>query len=96
MIDCCVLYCARITRITDVILQVPEHVLDEKIDLLNLAMTGKELEILRWYDIAPHVKDAQTLDTSFVWIFQGIVAAMIFSGIASTILVSIIQDEAEN
>ena len=82
-------------RITDVVAQVPERDLDNKVLALGNALGGQDLEILRWFDISSLVKDAQTLDRAFSWIFVGIVVGIVISGIANTVLFSMMQRTRE-
>lgn len=82
-------------RVTDVVAQVPERVLDDKVAAFRAALEGQDMEVLRWFDISSLVKDAQTLDGAFAWIFMGIVVAIVISGIANAVLVSMMQRTRE-
>jgi len=82
-------------RITDVVAQVSERNLDDKIEALHAALEGQGVEVLRWYEISSLVMDAQTLDRAFAWIFLGIVVAIVISGIANAVLVSMMQRTRE-
>ena len=82
-------------RVTDVVAQIPERELEAKVAALRAALEGQNLEVLRWFDISSLVLDAQSLDMAFAYIFLGIVVAIVVSGIANAVLVSMMQRTRE-
>lgn len=82
-------------RVTDVVAQVPERELEAKVAALRTALEGQDMEVLRWFDISSLVLDAQSLDMAFAFIFLGIVLAIVVSGIANAVLVSMMQRTRE-
>ena len=82
-------------RVTDVVAQVPERELSSKVAAIRDRLADQDVEVLRWFDISSLVMDAQTLDRAFAWVFMGIVVAIVISGIANTVLVSMMQRTRE-
>jgi putative ABC transport system permease protein len=82
-------------RVTDVVAQVPERELEATAAALRAALDGQNMEVLRWFDISGLVLEAKSLDMAFAYIFLGIVLAIVVSGIANAVLVSMMQRTRE-
>ena len=82
-------------RVTHVVAQVPEPLLDAKVEALRSGLADAGVEVLPWDVIAPLVLDAQALDRAFAYIFLGIVVAIAVSGIANAVLMSMMQRTRE-
>lgn len=82
-------------KITDIIVQVPNDIIEKKINELEENINDQSLEFIKWYEISSLVKDAQTLDAAFALIFMFIVVIIVISGIANTVLLSMMQRTKE-
>ena len=82
-------------RITDVVARVPESRLDAVTATLGTALAGRGLEVLRWFDMFPLIKEWVALDNGFQYIFVGIVALIVVAGVVNTVLMSMIERTRE-
>ena len=82
-------------RITDVVAQVPEPELAEITANLRAALAPENLELQRWDQINPIIRQLVSLDNGFMYIFIGIVVLIVMSGVINTVLVSMLQRTRE-
>ena len=77
--------------VTDIPLRVPEPLLDAVTERLRLALQGHDLEIMRWHDMFPVMKEWVTLHNGFLYLFLGIVLLIVLAGVLNTLLLSMLD-----
>lgn len=77
--------------ITDIPIRVPERELDAVTERLQLALQGHDLEILRWHDMFPVMKEWITLHNGFLYLFLAIVLLIVLAGVLNTLLLSMLD-----
>ncbi len=82
-------------RVTDIVALVPEERLDEVAAGLRRELLGQDLEVLRWFDMFPIMREWVALDNGFYYIFLGIVLLIVVAGVTNTVLVSMIERTRE-
>ncbi|MEE8245774.1 MAG: FtsX-like permease family protein [Alphaproteobacteria bacterium] len=82
-------------RVTDIVALVPEERLDEVAAGLRRKLLGQDLEVLRWFDMFPIMREWVALDNGFYYIFLGIVLLIVVAGVTNTVLVSMIERTRE-
>ena len=82
-------------RVTDVVARVPDDRLDAVAAALGRGLGGRGLEVLRWFDMFPIMKEWVALDNGFYYIFLGIVLVIVVAGVINTVMVSMIERTRE-
>ncbi len=77
--------------VTDIPVRVPEPLLDTVAERLRLALQGHDLEIMRWHDMFPVMKEWVTLHNGFLYLFLGIVLLIVLAGVLNTLLLSMLD-----
>ena len=77
--------------VTDIPIRVPEQRLDAVTERLRLALQGHDLEIMRWHDMFPVMKEWVTLHNGFLYLFLGIVLLIVLAGVLNTLLLSMLD-----
>ncbi len=78
-------------RITDIPIWVPPERLETVTGQLRRALAGRDLEVLRWYDMFPVMHEWVTLHNAFLYLFLGIVLLIVLAGVVNTLLVSMLE-----
>ena len=82
-------------RVTDVVARVSERRLDAVAAELSRRLGERDLEVLRWFDMFPIIKEWVVLENGFYYIFLGIVLVIVVAGVINTVLVSMIERTRE-
>jgi ABC-type lipoprotein release transport system permease subunit len=82
-------------RVTEVVALVPERRLDGVAARLERELSQADLEVLRWFDMFPIIKEWVALDNGFYYIFLGIVLLIVIAGVTNTVQVSMIERTRE-
>lgn len=79
-------------RVTDVVAITPsDEFLNAVTPKVRAALEGRDLEVLRWFDMFSIMKEWVKLDNAFFYIFIGIVLLIIVAGILNTMLASMLD-----
>jgi ABC-type lipoprotein release transport system permease subunit len=82
-------------RVTDVVALVPESGLDDVTARLRRELSQADLEVLKWFDMFPIMKEWVALDNGFYYIFLGILLLIVIAGVTNTVQVSMIERTRE-
>jgi ABC-type lipoprotein release transport system permease subunit len=82
-------------RVTDVVALIPADRLDPVATRLGNELSQADLEVLRWFEMFPIMKEWVALDNGFYYIFLGIVLLIVVAGVANTVQVSMIERTRE-
>jgi putative ABC transport system permease protein len=82
-------------RITDIPLRVPPQRLDALQTELRQDLAGQDLEILRWHDMFPVMREWVTLHNGFLALFISIVLLIVMAGVLNTMLLSMLERTRE-
>jgi len=82
-------------RVTDFVALVPGERLDRVTEELKRALAARGLEVLRWFEMFPVMREWVALDNGFYYIFLGIVLVIVVAGVTNTVLVSMIERTRE-
>jgi putative ABC transport system permease protein len=77
--------------VTDIPVRAPEERLDALTAELRRALQGQDLEIMRWHDMFPVMKEWVTLHNGFLYLFLGIVLLIVLAGVLNTLLLSMLD-----
>ncbi|OIO54577.1 MAG: ABC transporter permease [Alphaproteobacteria bacterium CG_4_10_14_0_2_um_filter_63_37] len=78
-------------RVTEFVLQPSMEQVERLAAALKVALKGQEVEVLRWFDMYPMMKEWVAMDNGFFYIFMTIVLFLVVSGLLSTVLVSMLE-----
>jgi len=78
-------------RVSDVVVLLPEDQIDTVYHHLKDKLQGQHLEVLRWFDMFPTMKEWVYLDNAFYYIFLGIVLLIVVAGVLNTVLMSMLE-----
>ncbi len=78
-------------RITDIPIKLADARLEPVTRQLKSALAGQDLEILRWYDMFPVMREWVTLHNGFLVLFIGIVLLIVMAGVLNTLLLSMLE-----
>ncbi len=82
-------------RVTDVVALIPDSLLDGVTASLRRELAQADLEVLRWFDMFPIMKEWVALDNGFYYIFLGIVLLIVIAGVTNTVQMSMIERTRE-
>ncbi len=82
-------------RVTGVVARIEDERLEEVTAELRRGLDGQGLEVLRWFDMFPIMKEWVALDNGFYYIFLGIVLVIVVAGVINTVLISMIERTRE-
>jgi ABC-type lipoprotein release transport system permease subunit len=82
-------------RVTGFVALVPGERLDRVAAALQGALAARGLEVLRWFEMFPVMREWVALDNGFYYIFLGIVLVIVIAGVTNTVLVSMIERTRE-
>lgn len=82
-------------RVTDVVALIPDSRLDGVTASLRRELAQADLEVLRWFDMFPIMKEWVALDNGFYYIFLGIVLLIVIAGVTNTVQMSMIERTRE-
>ena len=82
-------------RLTTVVARVPEARLDRVAAALRGRLGPEGLEVLRWHEMFPVMREWIALDNGFYYIFLGVVLIIVVAGVMNTVLVSMLERTRE-
>ena len=82
-------------RVTGVVALIDKNSLDGRTLQLKAGLEGRGLEVLRWFDMFPIMKEWVRLDNAFFYIFIGIVLMIVVAGVLNTVLASMLERTRE-
>jgi putative ABC transport system permease protein len=82
-------------RITDIPVRTEPEKLDRLQQQLRQALSGQDLEILRWHDMFPVMQEWVTLHNGFLTLFLAIVLLIVMGGVLNTMLLSMLERTRE-
>jgi len=78
-------------RYTRVVLQLDSQHLQAVTEQLKADLQAEDMEVLRWYDMYPMMKQWVELENAFYYIFLGVVLLIVGAGIMNTVLMSMLE-----
>jgi ABC-type lipoprotein release transport system permease subunit len=82
-------------RLTHVVAIVPEARLNQVTVDLRRTLGSQGLEVLRWDDMFPVMREWVVLDNTFFYVLLGVVLVIVVAGVLNTVLVSMLERQHE-
>ncbi len=82
-------------RVTSVVVSLEPGELERVTEDLRVAMEGQGLEVLRWYDMFPAMREWIVLHDGFLYLFMGVVLLLVLGGVLNTLLLSMLERTRE-
>ena len=82
-------------RVTSIAVRVPERVLARVVAGLVADLAGQGLEVLRWDEMFPMVRQWSQLSEGFHYVLLGVVLVMALGGVVNTLLASMLERTRE-
>jgi len=78
-------------RVSDIVMLLPSEKLEQTTAQLKAKLAGEGVEVLRWYDIFPLMKEWVRLDNGFFYLFMSVVLVIIVAGVLNTVQASMLE-----
>lgn len=82
-------------RVTQIVLLVPEARLVQVPDALRAALQGTGVDVLRWDELFPLMREWIKLDNSMYYIFLSVVLVVVITPVVNTVLTSMLERQRE-
>lgn len=82
-------------RLSHVVAMIPEESLSHITIQLQNVLGADGLEVLRWDDLFPAMREWVALNTAFYYVFLSVVLVMVVAGLLNTVLVSMLERQRE-
>jgi ABC-type lipoprotein release transport system permease subunit len=77
--------------VTNIPVSVAADRLDQVTGTLRTSLAGQDLEIMRWHDMFPVMKEWVTVHNGFLYLFLAVVLFIVLAGVLNTMLLSMLD-----